>query len=143
MIHRAADMAREQGADLSLIELRDFPMPLYDGDLLHDRPALSESAPARDNGSSCVRSRIATSGSPLYDELRKLAAAKLVHFLQQRRHLIAGAAVRIGEHQQRPPAAQVGRGQLASLNPRQPELGRQGAGLKAVTLQPAVGQFSM
>ena len=29
----AADMARQQGAEVTLIDLRDFSMPLYDGDL--------------------------------------------------------------------------------------------------------------
>lgn len=29
----AADMARAAGADVTLIDLRDFPMPIYDGDI--------------------------------------------------------------------------------------------------------------
>lgn len=33
LIAFATERAREQGAEVSLIELRDFPMPLYDGDL--------------------------------------------------------------------------------------------------------------
>lgn len=33
LIRVAAEGARKAGADVSLIDLRDFPMPLYDGDL--------------------------------------------------------------------------------------------------------------
>ncbi|MEM8951170.1 MAG: NAD(P)H-dependent oxidoreductase [Pseudomonadota bacterium] len=33
LVRVAADGAREAGADVTLIDLRDFPMPLYDGDL--------------------------------------------------------------------------------------------------------------
>lgn len=33
LIAVAAGMSREQGAEVTLIDLRDFPMPIYDGDL--------------------------------------------------------------------------------------------------------------
>lgn len=33
LIHIAAEGARKTGAELTLIDLRDFPLPLYDGDL--------------------------------------------------------------------------------------------------------------
>jgi chromate reductase, NAD(P)H dehydrogenase (quinone) len=33
LIRIAADAAREAGVEVTLIDLRDFPMPLYDGDL--------------------------------------------------------------------------------------------------------------
>ncbi len=33
LVAYAAELAREQGAQVTLIDLRDFPMPLYDGDL--------------------------------------------------------------------------------------------------------------
>ncbi|HWB59161.1 MAG TPA: NAD(P)H-dependent oxidoreductase [Chthoniobacteraceae bacterium] len=33
LVRIAADGAREAGAEVTLIDLRDFPMPLYDGDL--------------------------------------------------------------------------------------------------------------
>ncbi|MGI9498474.1 MAG: NADPH-dependent FMN reductase, partial [Geminicoccaceae bacterium] len=33
LIRVAADGARQAGAEVMLIDLRDFPMPLYDGDL--------------------------------------------------------------------------------------------------------------
>lgn len=37
LIAFAVEKAREQGADVALIELRDFPMPLYDGDLEQEK----------------------------------------------------------------------------------------------------------
>lgn len=39
LIAVAAGNAREHGADVTLIDLRDFPMPLYDGDLEAERGA--------------------------------------------------------------------------------------------------------
>ena len=33
LIRIAAEGARSAGADVTLIDLKDFPMPLYDGDL--------------------------------------------------------------------------------------------------------------
>ncbi len=39
----AAEGAREAGAEVSLIDLRDFPMPLYDGDL-EDESGLPDNA---------------------------------------------------------------------------------------------------
>ena len=33
LVQNAADGARDAGADVTFIDLRDFPMPLYDGDL--------------------------------------------------------------------------------------------------------------
>ena len=33
LANAAAEMARAHGAEVTLVELRDFPMPLYDGDL--------------------------------------------------------------------------------------------------------------
>ena len=37
LIAFAVEKAREQGADVALIELRDFPMPLYDGDFEQEK----------------------------------------------------------------------------------------------------------
>ena len=33
LIRVAAEGARAEGAEVTLVDLRDFPMPLYDGDL--------------------------------------------------------------------------------------------------------------
>src|SRR5438094_10412298 len=33
LVRIAADGARAAGADVTLVDLRDYPMPLYDGDL--------------------------------------------------------------------------------------------------------------
>lgn len=43
LIRVAADAARAAGADVTLIDLRDFPMPLFDGDL-EDKEGLPENA---------------------------------------------------------------------------------------------------
>ena len=36
LIHVLAEGAREAGAEVTLIELRDFPLPIYDGDIEAD-----------------------------------------------------------------------------------------------------------
>lgn len=41
LLRVAVPMAREAGADVTAIDLRDFPMPLYDGDL-EDREGIPE-----------------------------------------------------------------------------------------------------
>jgi chromate reductase len=41
LVRIAADAAREEGGDVTLIDLRDFAMPLYDGDL-EEREGLPE-----------------------------------------------------------------------------------------------------
>lgn len=43
LIRVAADAARAAGAEVTLIDLRDFPMPLFDGDL-EDKEGLPENA---------------------------------------------------------------------------------------------------
>jgi len=39
LVSYAATRAREQGADVTLIDLREYPMPLYDGDLEDEQGA--------------------------------------------------------------------------------------------------------
>ncbi len=43
LVRTAADAARSAGADVTLLDLRDFPMPVYDGDL-EAREGLPENA---------------------------------------------------------------------------------------------------
>ena len=43
LVRNAAQIATEQGAEVMLIDLRDFPMPLYDGDL-EQRDGIPEKA---------------------------------------------------------------------------------------------------
>ncbi|MDZ4289627.1 MAG: NAD(P)H-dependent oxidoreductase [Prosthecobacter sp.] len=43
LIHIAADAARAAGAEVTLIDLRDYPLPLFDGDL-EDAQGLPENA---------------------------------------------------------------------------------------------------
>jgi chromate reductase len=43
LVRLAADAARAAGAEVTLIDLRDFPMPLYDGDL-EEQQGLPENA---------------------------------------------------------------------------------------------------
>ena len=88
LARRAAALAEEQGAEVELLDLRDFEMPLYDGDLedAEGVPDETMSYTVRKygsyprsaiNASSCSTSRTTFSGTPRGQRRRMPSSASL------------------------------------------------------------------